>query len=92
MLSRRARTCARPRQRSSAATTALRPRCSDEIGGEAGLEAFNQLIGLTDTDVGSNGYWGLTQTTAADQIRLLQVVFGEDSVLDGVSRRRTSSR
>lgn len=56
------------------------------IGGEAGLEEFNRLIGLTDTDVGSNGYWGLTQTTAADQLTLLQVVFGADSVLTSESQ------
>ncbi|GAA3526105.1 serine hydrolase [Aeromicrobium panaciterrae] len=56
------------------------------IGGEAGLEEFNRLIGLTDTDVGSNGNWGLTQTTAVDQIRLLQVVFGGDSVLTSESQ------
>jgi beta-lactamase class A len=51
------------------------------VGGKDGLEAFNTLIGLTDTVVGSNGYWGLTQTTAADQLKLLEVVFGDDSVL-----------
>lgn len=56
------------------------------IGGEAGLEAFNTTIGLTDTDIGSNGYWGLTQTTTADQIRLLKVVFGSDSVLTDESQ------
>jgi hypothetical protein len=56
------------------------------IGGEAGLEAFNKTIGLTDTDVGSNGYWGLTRTTTADQIRLLKVVFGTDSVLTSDSQ------
>ena len=58
----------------------------EEIGGEAGLEDFNRLIGLTDTDVGSNGYWGLTQTTAGDQLKLLQVVFGADSVLSSESQ------
>lgn len=56
------------------------------IGGEAGLGAFNTTIGLTDTAIGSNGYWGLTQTTTADQIRLLKVVFGSDSVLTGESQ------
>lgn len=55
----------------------------EKVGGEAGVEEFNRLIGLTDTDVGSNGLWGLTQTTAVDQIRLLKVVFGADSVLTG---------
>ena len=62
----------------NAAATAL----FEAVGGEAGLEEFNRLIGLDETDVGSNGDWGLTRTTSADQIRLLQVVFGADSVLD----------
>jgi hypothetical protein len=55
------------------------------VGGKEGLEAFNKVIGLTDTVVGSNGYWGLTRTTAADQLKLLEVVFGDDSVLSADS-------
>jgi beta-lactamase class A len=66
----------------NAAATAL----FDAIGGKAGLEAFNRTIGLTATVVGSNGLWGLTQTTATDQLRLLQVIFGDDSVLDAESQ------
>lgn len=66
----------------NAAATAL----FNAVGGKAGLEAFNDVIGLTDTVVGSNGYWGLTQTTAADQLKLLEVVFGADSVLDADSQ------
>jgi len=58
----------------------------EAVGGEAGLEAFDDEIGLTDTDVGSNGSWGLTQTTSADQVSLLQVVLGDDSVLSPASR------
>lgn len=56
------------------------------VGGKAGLEAFNDVIGLNDTVIGPNGYWGLTQTTAADQLKLLQVVFGDDSVLTADSQ------
>lgn len=51
------------------------------VGGEAGLEEFNASIGLVDTDVGSDGFWGLTTTTVSDQIRLLGVMFGDGSVL-----------
>ena len=58
----------------------------EAVGGEAGLEAFDDEIGLTDTDVGSNGSWGLTQTTSADQVSLLQVVLGDDSVLSPASQ------
>ncbi|AXT84018.1 hypothetical protein C6I20_01620 [Aeromicrobium sp. A1-2] len=56
------------------------------VGGRSGLELFNESIGLEDTVVGSNGSWGLTQTTATDQIRLLQVVFGAESVLTADSQ------
>lgn len=56
------------------------------VGGEDGLEDFNRTIGLTGTDVGANGNWGLTQTTAQDQVRLLQVVFGDESVLSEESQ------
>jgi beta-lactamase class A len=66
----------------NAAATAL----FEAVGGKAGLEAFNAVIGLSDTVVGSGGYWGLTQTTAADQLKLLQVVFGDDSVLSADSQ------
>lgn len=56
------------------------------VGGAEGLAATNAEFGLTETTIGTNGNWGLTQTTVADQIRLLDVVFGEDSVLDEQSQ------
>ncbi|MDX3455008.1 serine hydrolase [Streptomyces sp. ME02-8801-2C] len=59
------------------------------IGRAAGLGAANKRFGLTDTEGGSGALWGLTQTTAADQLTLLQQVFatsGADSVLSGASR------
>lgn len=58
----------------------------EAVGGKTGLEAFNQAIGLADTVVGDNGNWGLTRTTSRDQIKLLQVVFGDDSVLSSASQ------
>ena len=58
----------------------------NEIGGADGLNAANKTFGLTGTTGGSNGNWGLTQTTAADQLTLLQVVFGDDSALDSASQ------
>jgi hypothetical protein len=74
-------------QSDNASATAL----FEAVGGESGLEEFNDLIGLTDTDVGSDGYWGLTQTTSEDQVRLLQVVFGDDSVLSAESQEYEQS-
>ncbi|MFF4253129.1 serine hydrolase [Streptomyces sp. NPDC001663] len=56
------------------------------IGKAEGLEAANKRFGLTDTEGGDDMLWGLTQTTAADQLTLLQQVFGDDSELSEASR------
>lgn len=58
----------------------------DIIGKAAGLDAANKRFGLTDTEGGEGALWGLTQTTAADQLTLLQQVFGDDSKLSEASR------
>lgn len=56
----------------NAATTAL----WNELGGADGLDAANERLGLTGTSGGDDGLWGLTQTTASDQLALLKQVFG----------------
>ncbi|MFF4397750.1 serine hydrolase [Streptomyces sp. NPDC001480] len=56
------------------------------IGTADGLDAANKRFGLTDTTGGEGELWGLTQTTAADQLVLLQQVFGDDSKLSEASR------
>ncbi|MGV4987188.1 serine hydrolase [Streptomyces sp. NRAIS4] len=56
------------------------------IGRADGLDAANERFGLTSTSGGDGELWGLTQTTAADQLALLQQVFGEDSKLSVASR------
>ncbi|MFI9494873.1 MULTISPECIES: class A beta-lactamase-related serine hydrolase [Streptomyces] len=61
------------RNSDNAATNAL----WREIGGAPGLEAANKRIGLTATKGGPGPKWGLTQTTASDQIRLLLSVFDD---------------
>ncbi|MCF3137093.1 serine hydrolase [Streptomyces olivochromogenes] len=58
----------------------------DTIGRADGLDAANRRFGLTDTTGGEGGLWGLTRTTAADQLTLLRQVFGEDSELSEASR------
>lgn len=58
----------------------------DAIGKAAGLDAANETFGLTGTEGGDGALWGLTQTTAADQLTLLQQVFGSDSALSRASR------
>ncbi|MFF7974250.1 serine hydrolase [Streptomyces sp. NPDC007905] len=46
------------------------------IGLAPGLQAANKRLGLTSTKGGPGAKWGLTRTTASDQIRLLGAVFG----------------
>ncbi|MGX1473271.1 UNVERIFIED_CONTAM: beta-lactamase class A [Streptomyces canus] len=58
----------------------------DIIGKASGLDAANKKFGLTGTEGGDGALWGLTQTTAADQLTLLQQVFGDDSELSETSR------
>ncbi|MFE2016652.1 serine hydrolase [Streptomyces sp. NPDC059499] len=54
------------------------------VGGAEGLDAANERLGLSGTTAAHA--WGLTQTTATDQVRLLETVFGTDSELSESSR------
>ncbi|MGC0421914.1 serine hydrolase [Embleya sp. AB8] len=55
------------------------------IGGPAGLRTANTTLGLTETEpIGAS--WGLTETTAADQLRLLDAITATDSPLTAASR------
>ncbi|MER7057364.1 serine hydrolase [Streptomyces sp. NPDC000351] len=57
------------------------------IGTADGLDAANERFGLTGTEGGDGPLWGLTQTTAADQVTLLRQVFLADgSQLSAASR------
>ncbi|GAA3961744.1 serine hydrolase [Streptomyces marokkonensis] len=57
------------------------------IGAADGLDAANRRFGLTGTGGGDGPLWGLTQTTAADQVALLRQVFLADgSRLSAASR------
>ncbi|MFD5521629.1 serine hydrolase [Streptomyces sp. NPDC127066] len=56
------------------------------IGRADGLDAANERFGLKDTQGGDGELWGLTQTTASDQLALLRQVFGDDSELGAASR------
>jgi beta-lactamase class A len=57
-----------------------------EVGGAQAIDEANQAFGLTQTTVGTDGYWGLTTTTAADQIQLLRTVFTSPSPLSSTSQ------
>ncbi|SBT93302.1 Beta-lactamase class A [Streptomyces sp. DI166] len=58
----------------------------ETVGRAEGLAAANERLGLTDTEGGDGMLWGLTRTTAADQLRLLGQVFGAESELSAASR------
>ncbi|MDV9173103.1 serine hydrolase [Streptomyces sp. W16] len=63
-----------------------------QIGQASGLEAANKRLGLSSTVGGAGGMWGLTQTTATDQISLLHAVFagGGTSSASGSALTETS--
>jgi len=56
------------------------------IGGASGLARANKRLGLTETSPGQDGWWGLTTTTVADQIRLVDSIADPDGPLDDDSR------
>ncbi|WP_173262859.1 serine hydrolase [Streptomyces pacificus] len=70
------------RSSDNAATTAL----WEVIGGSDGLAEANRRLGLRETVPGQEGLWGLTETTPADQLRLLSALFDADSALSDTSR------
>ncbi|WP_234439767.1 serine hydrolase [Streptomyces bicolor] len=45
------------------------------IGEAEGLDAANERLGLSSTEGGPGIRWGLTRTTATDQVKLLRAVF-----------------
>jgi beta-lactamase class A len=55
------------------------------VGGRSGVTACNRKLGLTHTTV--NSAWGLTRTTAADQIRLLSEFTDTAGPLNSASRK-----
>jgi hypothetical protein len=57
------------------------------IGGGAGLAAADRALGLPHTVPGPGGFWGLTATTATDQVRLLAALTSPRSPLTAASRR-----
>lgn len=50
-------------------------------GGADGLLAANRLLGPRRTEPDREGRWGLSLTTASDQLALLDAVYGEESPL-----------
>jgi hypothetical protein len=54
--------------------------------GHARLRHFLNLARMTETILGPSGYWGLTQITARDELTLLRLLTGANSVLSNASR------
>ena len=55
-------------------------------GGNAGIAAFNARVGMTQTILDPRGAWGLYESTARDQIRLLRHIVRHNDVLSDASR------
>jgi beta-lactamase class A len=54
----------------------------DELGGSSGVGDYNGLVGLSQTTLNTDGYWGESLTSAADQVRLLDELVRPNSLLD----------
>jgi beta-lactamase class A len=58
----------------------------DELG-RGYIHRFLNLAGMRQTVLGVDGFWGLTQITAHDQVLLLRLLLHRNPVLDPASRR-----
>lgn len=58
----------------------------NRVGGGAAVAAFDRSLGLASTVPGPGGYWGLTTTTATDQLRLLRNMAYGSTVLSSTDR------
>ncbi|HST46644.1 serine hydrolase [Jatrophihabitans sp.] len=57
------------------------------IGRAPGLGRYNAVLGLHDTVLNTAGLWGLSTTSAADQLLVLQALVSPRSPLTAASRR-----
>jgi beta-lactamase class A len=57
----------------------------DEVG-MTNLQRFLNLAKMGETELGQDGEWGLTQVTSHDEMLLLRLLTGSNSVLDASSR------
>jgi hypothetical protein len=53
--------------------------------GRLSLQNFLNLAGMQETQLGPDGYWGLTQITAHDELTLLKLLTSKNSVLSAAS-------
>ncbi|MGO9752480.1 MAG: serine hydrolase [Solirubrobacteraceae bacterium] len=59
----------------------------NQVGGSSGVGAYNASAGLTQTDLNTQGFWGESTTSAADQIRLLDELVAPSDLLNEASER-----
>jgi hypothetical protein len=53
----------------------------DDVGGAAGVRRYDAKLGLGQTHPHSDGEWGLTTTSAHDQVALVRNLFGPSKLL-----------
>jgi beta-lactamase class A len=58
----------------------------NEVGKGPGVAQYNSLLPLPNTFPGSGGLWGLTRTTAPDQVQLVRTLAYSNSILSDSSR------
>jgi len=58
----------------------------DDVGSAAGMATANTAFGLRDTVPGADDYWGLTTTTVADQLTVMNVLTSSKSPLGASAR------
>jgi hypothetical protein len=56
------------------------------VGGATTLDEFGREVGLSDTEPNPTGYWGLSTTTALDQVRLVKELAFPSPLLSEASR------
>ena len=61
----------------------------NQAGGQSGMNTFFRQLGMTSTTAGAGGKWGLTKTTALEQLKVLRAVAYPRSVLS-VNARATA--
>jgi hypothetical protein len=61
-------------------------RIFDYDGGNSGLQPYNDTVGLGSTQLDPTETWGLSTTTATDQLILLKQLVSGTSVLNSTSR------
>lgn len=58
-----------------------------EVGYGRGVAAYNRVLGLTATTIDASGAWGLTRSSASDQLRVLSAIRPGGGPLDRTQQR-----